>query len=106
MTGIRIRHFTKRFPEIALIPILSKPFVGASLDICPTCQVIHPCKTVHLWLDDTGACLVSKGVLEDLRAAGMPELEIVGGTDSPPELDIGVPRQKQDQEARALIIRR
>lgn len=104
--GIRIRHLTKRFPEVALVPVISKPFFGASLDTCPTCRVIHPCKTVHLWLDDMGSCLVSQGVLDDLLAAGMPELQVIGGTESPPDLDIGMPRQKQDQEARKLIIRR
>jgi hypothetical protein len=85
---------------------MSKPFTGASLDICPSCHLVHPVKTVHLWLDDTGACIVSQGVLEDLRKAGMPELETFEEVKNPPPLAIGVQREKQDQQARQLIISR
>jgi hypothetical protein len=83
---------------------MSKPFTGDSLKKCPNCRIVHPVKTVHLWLDDTGACLVSTGVLEDLKSAGMPQLDIVGEVNKPPTLRLGMSREKQDQEARRLVI--
>lgn len=105
MAGVRVRHETLR-SCVALVPVLAKPFKGQSLDRCPTCFVVHPCKTVHLWLDDAGTCIVSRGVLEELRMAGMPQLQTLEEIKNPPPLALGVRREKQDQEARYLIVSR
>jgi len=99
MPGIRIAHTAKTSPHrsgvvIHTVPIYAKPFSGDSFKRCPTCQVIHPVKTVHLWLDDAGTCLVSEGVLRDLQSAGMPDLAIVGEVKNPPPLNIGKERRE------------
>lgn len=85
--GIRVKHSTLR-SCVALVPVLGKPYPDGGFQ-CPTCRTLHPVKTVHLWLDDTGTCLVSRGVLDELRMAGMPDLEVVGHTANPPRLVVG-----------------
>ena len=105
MAGIKIRY-TKPNNGLALIPLLHKPFQWDSLKkTCPMCQVTHPVKTVHLWLNDQDECLVSTGVLEDLKKAGMPDLVVVGSVDKPPPLHIGrQPRQADDYHNRRIHI--
>lgn len=105
MPGVRVRHRTLA-SCVALVPVISKPLTALPTDICPTCQIVHPCKTVHLWLDGDGACTVSTGVLEELRLGGMPDLEIVSEVKAPPTLRIGqgaLARPAQDQKARSLV---
>lgn len=108
--GIRIRHRYKR-SGIALVPILHKPLFGDSVKKCPTCQVIHTdsfgkaVKTVHLYLDDTGACIVSEGVLADLKhpKVGMPDLDVIAEVVNPPSITLGRDRlevDKQNQQIR------
>lgn len=92
--------------NIHLVPLLWQPFPARNLivgkDECPTCNIIHPCKTVHLWLDAQKTVLVSQGVYDSLLKAGleMNLLELVGGTDKPPPLRINgrVSRRQVDQE--------
>lgn len=105
MPGIRIRY-TKPNNGLALIPLLHKPFQWDSLKkTCPLCQVTHPVKTVHLWLNDQDECLVSTGVLEDLQKAGLPDLLVVGSVAKPPPLHIGrQPRQVDDANNRRINI--
>ena len=107
-TGISVTHRTAR-SQMVLIPVLSKPFPPASrsaTDPCPGCHLLHPCKTVHLWVDDRGTALVSEGVLADLRAAGMPELQVTGSTKRPPALRLGsgVTREQIDHGNRRMRI--
>ena len=105
MPGIKIRY-TKPNNGLALIPLLHKPFQWDSLKkVCPLCQVTHPVKTVHLWLNDRDECLVSTGVLEDLQKAGMPDLVVIGSVEKPPPLHIGrQPRQVDDHYNRRINI--
>ena len=110
MPGVRIAHNTLR-SCLALAPILHKPFTGQSLDICPTCQVVHPVKTVHLVLDDAGTCIVSEGVLKDLQGAhgvgglALHNLRIVNEVKKPPPLAFGggVTREQVDHANRRII---
>lgn len=74
-------------------------------DVCPTCNMVHPVKTIHLWLDQNASCLVSAGVLKSIQkdfpgGLEMAELEIAGGTEAPPALTLGQgkPRRQVDQE--------
>ena len=67
--GHRLRHRTQTVGMV-LVPILSMRFPEA-ID-CPTCQVFHPVKTIHLNLD-AGTVIVSQGVLNQLRLAGTLE---------------------------------
>ena len=47
----------------------------------------------------TGACIVSEGVLEHLKMAGMPELDIVADIVNPPPITFGgKDRFQVDQE--------
>lgn len=106
MPGIRIGHRTARAtigPLVHTVPIPTKPLSGQSLDMCPTCGVVHPFKTVHLWLDDAGTCIVSAGVLADLQAAGMPDLDILGEVLNPPTLSLNGGRAVQDKANRRVI---
>lgn len=97
---------------MALVPIITKPFSGDSLKVCPGCKAyfgtedVHLVKTVHLWLNDAGACMVSEGVLEELKQAGMPDLFVENAVERPPTLQLGVPRERQDQEHRRIIVGR
>jgi len=109
MSGIRIAHTAKRSPHpsgviIHTVPIPRKPLSGDSFKRCPNCQVIHPVKTVHLWLDDAGTCLVSKGVLSDLQLAGMPDLVIVGEVKAPPAIQLGERREVTDSANRRISL--
>lgn len=102
MPGIRVAHDAAR-SICHVVPVLAKPY-GDGGFICPTCHVLHPVKAVHLWLDDRGECLVSQGVLEELRMAGMPGLAVVGSVDNPPPLRImaGVKREELDNQNRRV----
>jgi hypothetical protein len=105
MPGIRIAHRTAR-SGILLVPILSKPFPGpfdSVKDKCPTCHQVHMTKTVHLWLDADGTCIVSAGVLEDLRLAGMPGLAVMAEVLNPPPLQIGAGRAEVDNGNRKIV---
>lgn len=103
MPGIRVAHTTAR-NSVVLVPIMSKPFSGDSLDQCPSCHLIHPVKTVHLWLDGAGSCIVSEGVLADLQSAGMPDLAVMGEVANPPPLNFGpgVSREQIDNGNRRI----
>ena len=106
MAGIMIRHATARSQPV-LVPILSKPLLDDSPGVCPGCLTYHGCKTVHLLVDDAGRCMVSPGVLEDLKLAGLPELTIENEVTDPPPLYIGAgswleQRQANDHANRAL----
>lgn len=108
MPGIRIRHRALRSCLITF-PMLDTPMVGPSLYECPHCHVEHPFKTIHLWLDDSGAVIVSTGVYEAMRTrwSGPPEFDVVGEVPDPPALRLdGGSREEQDQAARAIILRR
>lgn len=97
--GIRIRRVDGRGNYCYLVPVMQKPYTTGPID-CPTCLVLHPVKTVHLWLEPDGSVIVSPGVLTELRMAGMPELEIVNEVADAPPLRIGVGRQSSVQARR------
>ncbi|HEU4864645.1 MAG TPA: hypothetical protein VFT76_00230 [Actinomycetota bacterium] len=110
MAGIRIRHRTLR-SCLTIVPLVSRPMTGASLYECPHCGVVHPFKTIHLWLDDSGSVIVSRGVFDAMRTewSGPPEYDVVGEVAKPPPLAIGknAPvREAQDQSARKITFHR
>lgn len=65
--GFRLRHKTQS-SGMVLVPIMSMPFPPPH-DLCPTCRLAHPVKTIHLSLE-MGTVIVSQGVLAQLRSAG------------------------------------
>lgn len=94
--GIRLQHRTKR-GGIALVPIPKRPIMGLKRP-CPTCQIIHPVKTIHLYLDMNGGCVVSEGVLAHLQEANMENIDIVADIVNPPPITLGKDRFEVDQE--------
>ena len=106
--GHYIVHATSR-SQLHLTPILSIPMVdvpNSPTSICPTCQVWHPVKTLHIYVDDVGKATVSAGVLKLLKKAGMDGFVEQGSTKKPPPLKIGqgATRQKIDYSNRAQVI--
>ena len=94
--SIRVRHHTKRF-GIALVTVTKKPFLG-QLHECVTCKVTHRVKTLHLPLDASGGCLVSEGVLEEMKMVpDMGGFDIVADIVNPPPITIGDDRLAVDQ---------
>ena len=71
--GHIVRHATSR-SGMHLTPLLDQPIptpAGQQIKVCVTCQVHHPCKTLHIWTDDKGDATVSDGVYELLKKVGM-----------------------------------
>jgi hypothetical protein len=78
-----------------------RPLIPAPITNCPKCPgLVHEFKTVHLEVDDTGAALVSAGVLELIRSAGETGFEVVGHTATPPTLILGKDRAIVDYDNR------
>ncbi len=93
--GIYIEHRYRKFDWLYLVMVWKKPFIGPDgkpmSRFCELCQTLHFTKTVHLDLVQ-GRAIVSTGVLEELRMAGLPDLDIVGTTKIPPPLMVGSKR--------------
>lgn len=92
--------------RVHVVHVMKRPY-ATPID-CPTCHVVHPVKAVHLWLNADGQCLVSKGVLEDLKLAGLAaeNIRVVGTMKNPPPVQIGkdVDRFKVDQDNAKITI--
>ena len=91
--GIYIEHRYRKTNWLYLVMVWKKPFIAQATGkpksrFCPLCQTLHFTKTVHLDLVE-GRAIVSKGVLEELKMAGLPDLDIVGTTKTPPPLKTG-----------------
>lgn len=107
--GALLRHDTIR-NEILVLEDRKRPF--GYVKQCRICMSEHDVKTFHLYLEADGQCMVSYGVLEDLKRMGMPEqLRVVGHEDNPPPLKLGrvgpksggVGDQITHREARAVV---
>lgn len=100
----RVRHRFKS-GQIHLVPLLDRPFIVDGR-VVPTkdcvCNEWHPCKTIHLWLEDDGGVLVSEGVLKDLKRSGMHDLEIVGDIEKAPPINLNQTRTLVDKNNRAI----
>jgi hypothetical protein len=95
--GIQLLHPTLR-NELYVVENPGRPFGDGGYD-CNLCVGVHHYgKTTHLWLGPGGDCLVSEGVLEELRRAGMPNLQVIGSTATPPPLTIGRGSARHIQE--------
>jgi len=102
--GIRLAHPTIR-NDLFVVENAAHRFTDGGYDcnICP--GVHHYGKTTHLWMEPDGTCLVSKGVLEELRRAGMPQLTVVGSTKTPPTLTVGMHTRTQlDNQNRRMFL--
>lgn len=107
--GHTIRHATSR-SGLHLTPLLFAPIPteqdGNPPKVCPTCRTHHPVKTLHIWVDDTGTAIVSGGVLQLLRRAGMDGYTLEGSTKTPPALKVGQgkTRAEVDYSNRATVV--
>lgn len=70
----------------------SRPTSGAA--VCPSCRVKHPVKTYHIAVNDVGAAIVSPGVLEGLRRAGMGGFAVEAEIANPPKQILGASKGK------------
>jgi hypothetical protein len=87
--GIQLRHATLRNYLLA-IEDKDRPYGDGGYDCNLEPGVHHRFKTTHLFLDDTGACMISVGVKKEIEAAGWPKnLSIIASTNEPPALRIG-----------------
>jgi hypothetical protein len=105
-TGVKIRHRTAR-SSVVLVTDQTHPRQEALQ--CNICNVLHFNKTYHLWLDDTGSAIVSTRVLEGLRKAGFPDLDVIETVKNPPAIGFGadsggrpLTRERVDKENRNI----
>lgn len=103
MSGVRIAHATLS-NQLWVVENPKHRYTDGGYD-CNICIGAHHYgKTTHLWLEPDGMCLVSTGVLEELKRAGMPQLTVVGHVDRPPPLRLGrdAERDQIDNTNRAI----
>jgi hypothetical protein len=101
--GIILKHDSLS-NQLWVVENPARPFSDGGYD-CNLCVGVHHVgKTTHLWLEPNGCCIVSPGVLDELRRAGMPSLTVVGHVAAPPPLRIGrkSDRQRIDNENRKM----
>ena len=105
--GVIIRHDTAK-SQLVLAPIMSRPInYTTNPNVCNHCAVVHPVKTIHIWLGPNGETIIGPGVLEELQKGNaMAGFTVVGETKNPPGLIIGKggEREKQDQKHRKLQV--
>ena len=101
--GFRLRHETIRM-GLVLVPLVWVKFPKPMA--CPSCQIMHPFKTIHLHMEPDGTVLVSKGVLEHLQRAGLENhsLTLEGAVKNPPALSVkrGLSREAINNQNRAI----
>lgn len=85
--GFRIVHESARWPMVVTVADLSRPL--SPVRSCPSCQTAHLFKTYHISVNDQGAAIVSPGVLEGLRRAGMGGFAVESGVVDPPTKVLG-----------------
>ena len=105
--GHRLQHSHLRF-GLFTVPIPWIPIDKGKGYLCPTCQVTHMVKTIHLQLDSDGTVIVSQGVYERLKKAGLEThgLTRIGTVLNPPTLGIarGKTRAQIDAENRKITV--
>ncbi len=82
--GIRIRHNFRR-SQMLPVPLLFEPLSTIGRAPCNLCDTVHPCKVLHLDLDDTGAIIVSVEIKEKIwRVPTNGGFRVVGTVAKPP----------------------
>ena len=105
MPGVILKHASLS-NQLWVVENPNRPFGDGGYD-CNMCVGVHHYgKATHLWLEPNGCCIVSTGVHEELKQAGMPSLTVAGHVQDPPPLKVGaVPRRDEiDNRNRALWI--
>jgi len=107
--GIYIEHRHRKTNWLYVVPILKIPFLGPDGNpkarLCNLCRTAHACKTYHLDLV-AGRAIVSQGVLDHLRLAGLPNLDITGTTKNPPPIEVAGKRTRveQNQDNQKILV--
>lgn len=96
--GVRIRHHTRR-NQMLPVPLLHKPHTDPKKHprsaTCGVCHVWHPCKVLHLQLDQYGAVIVSHEIWADLqRTANCGGFTVANLVEEPPPQTITPETQK------------
>lgn len=92
--GVILKHDTLS-NALWVVENPNRPYGDGGYD-CNMCVGVHHYgKATHLWLEPNGTCMVSVGVLKELKAAGMPQLTVAGRTSSPPPLILGPDSNRQ-----------
>lgn len=91
--GVRIRHHARR-SQMLPVPLLFEPHPTNRTE-CGACHVVHPCKVLHLQLDDTGATIVSYEIKAKVfRVPQQGGFHVVGHVADPPDQTIKPKTQK------------
>lgn len=104
MPGVILKHDSLA-NRLWVVENPARPYGDGGYD-CNMCVGVHHYgKATHLWLEPNGCCIVSEGVLEELKRAGMPQLTVTGHVADPPPLQVGrVNRTELDNRNRAMWI--
>lgn len=103
--GIILKHDTL-VNQLWVVENPARPYGDGGYD-CNICIGYHHVgKTTHLWLEPSGTCIVSPGVLKELQQTGMRHLTVAGYVKEPPPLRIGRNGQREqvDNDNRRMWI--
>lgn len=90
MAGVRIQHPTERNCTFTLVDA-SRPYVAPVS--CALCGLVHQWKTYHFRLDETGAAIVSREIIQRLqRLPGNGGFAIANEVRKPPAIILDLRR--------------
>ena len=81
MEGVRIFHDVARHATVT-VEIPHTRYKKTYM--CPTCNLLHRNKTLHLNFDGQGATIVSRQVFEQLQSVGLPRMAVESIVAKPP----------------------
>lgn len=100
----RFKKGTGDFKALDLIPCTWLPRPNAKK--CPNCQITHPFKTIHLWIEPDGSVLVGWAAYQTLLKARLPNYDVAADVVKAPPLRIGKngSRLQVDKENRKMTM--
>jgi hypothetical protein len=88
--GVRIQHATERSTRLVLVD-QRRPY-PQPLWCEPPCATTHTFKAYHLDLDESGACIVSREIVERIKALpGMGGFRVANAVPKPPPQRLVIP---------------
>lgn len=92
MEGVRLFHDVARNATVTV----ELPYARYKRTyLCPTCNILHRNKTLHLNFDGQGATIVHRKILAQLMTVGMPRMAVESTVVNPPASRIDLNRGKQ-----------
>lgn len=92
MEGVRLFHDVAKNATVT-VEIGHVPYTQTYQ--CPTCNIRHRFKTIHLNFDGQGATIVSRQVLKLLVEVGLPRMAVESSVAQPPATKIDLNRGRQ-----------